>query len=301
MRPVALSYFLLVLALACGGLGTTSSVAPVSPTAPTTPTEAADHRPATHAAPAEVEVLPEAADPPDQHGQPEVFDPAEHPDTPYETVPAVPDLELRLFRFDQRTAAPDDADYVLEVRREGQRTALYTHLDPAPILAPDGRTALVQNVVQRPGGWVRQTRLIDLVDGSTVRLPNVGCLETDIRFLGDGSVIGSEEHSITMGGMITRCRVLPDGTVAGAVRFDPIGIGAPSVAIEPLRQDPPAELLLARATCSAELLDYRTGTVVRLEHPPVDPGDDFECPWFDELARWTGESTFQSFPRSFPR
>ena len=61
------------------------------------------------------------------------------------------------------------------------------------------------------------------------------------------------------------------------------------------------ELLLARATCSAELLDYRTGTVVRLEHPPVDPGDDFECPWFDELARWTGESTFQSFPRSFPR
>ena len=59
MRPVALSYFLLVLALACGGLGTTSSVAPVSPTAPTTPTEAADHRPATHAAPAEVEVLPD--------------------------------------------------------------------------------------------------------------------------------------------------------------------------------------------------------------------------------------------------
>jgi len=268
---------------------------------------------------------PSAAPSPDVGAdcQPEVFDPAQaelpaegaskmvrpphydegFPDgtLTWERLPAADGLDVRLYTFSGCNPVHDVQDHVLEVRRDGARIALYTHLDMPPALAPDGVRALVSNAVRKGGTWEVRKRVIDLKTGDKRVLPALRCLTTDVLWLDDGSVIASDVWDAALGGDVERCRVLPDGQVTGSVRFDPVGISGPGVRRAALRQDPLAELFTWRITCHAALVDYRTGEVSWLEHDDSPIEQDFVCPWFAGLHRWQQSATSQTFPRAFTR
>lgn len=67
---------------------------------------------------------------------------------------------MRLQRWDF-LCDPNTEDTVLEVRQDGGRKALFTHVERLSA-SPDGRVIYMVNVVRRGESWVRRARLIDL-------------------------------------------------------------------------------------------------------------------------------------------
>jgi hypothetical protein len=121
----------------------------------------------------EVEPVRSVSDTPPDDCQPAVFDPAlpvrggsEPPQVQRRAL--APPFSLVQYEF----ACASTWSHVLEVKRDGVRHALYTHVEPDWQLSPDKRTLVMKNVVAgQHGKWERRFRAIDIATKKAVALP----------------------------------------------------------------------------------------------------------------------------------
>lgn len=71
-----------------------------------------------------------------------------------------------------------DTSFVLEVKKNGKRHALYTQVLHGWSVSEDGKTLVLPNFVNRNGVWQKEFRIIDIASKRATNLPVAGCAES---------------------------------------------------------------------------------------------------------------------------
>ncbi len=135
-----------------------------------------------------------------------------------------------------------DTSYVLEVKKDGRRHALYTHVLNDWAISPDGAALAMQSYVKKDGNWQLQHRLIDIASKKTALLPIDGCGQGTGEWEGDLLLTQGDQQA---------CFWKKDGTLVyrldmkeGLNSISPIGSPASALILVPATSDPSTDCRL---------------------------------------------------------
>lgn len=197
---------------------------------------------------------------------------------------------LREFEF----PCPNNGPRVLEIRQDGHRVGLFTHIHVGPIYARDGRRAFVRNVVERDGKWVRRARILDLVGTNHVELPLIDCQAAG-SFSRNGHLLTTNWYSWELPPDQSHACVFDEGGRGRAMfawDFDERSSDAPPWPVW-LPKDPDGIALVDPFLCRAAVIDIGGKRIKYVAGESATDGEP--CPPIEELFRRRNDFTFDTF------